>query len=247
MREMKLLKNNCIYLLIPFFLFGCKSFGGNAGEAKSDLTDSSIYVDSIFPILGEVFIDSLKIGIKGLNKLEVRQYEGQDSLYIQTLLFERDGKNWKEIQKFEFEISSLPIFDPEVSDFDHDGFSDFSYNSAVAARGANEIRKRFLFDAKRKRLVYIKNSDDYPNLQYNTELNCIDSWMVYGGSSTVFLKLEADTLAEFACVSLFGTEDGKTERTITLTDSNKKKTILLNDFLDDEDVYTRYDTYKIKK
>ncbi len=51
----------------------------------------------------------------------------------------------------------------QLEDFNNDGIKDMTYVSAVAARGANEVRRLFIYDKKRDELVYIKNSEDYPN------------------------------------------------------------------------------------
>jgi hypothetical protein len=55
-----------------------------------------------------------------------------------------------------------------LADFNNDGFKDVTYMSAEAARGANEIRRLFMYNREKDQLVYIKNSDQYPNLEYKT-------------------------------------------------------------------------------
>ena len=84
----------------------------------------------------------------------------------------------------------------------------------------------------------MKNSDHYPNLQYNELLNCVDAWLVYGGSSTVFLKIEKDSLREFAGVSL-----EENQREIYIIDKKGKRKTLKKEFVKDLEVYTRYQNY----
>ena len=85
----------------------------------------------------------------------------------------------------------------------------------------------------------IKNSSNYPNIRYNKELDCIDAWLIYGGCSTIFFKLDSDTLREFAGVELFDSI-----LTIYQIDSNGKK-IILEERKDDKlDTYTRFSNYK---
>jgi len=90
-----------------------------------------------------------------------------------------------------------------ISDFNNDGFNDMTFQSAVAARTDNEIKSLFIFDKAAFEFKLIKNSSHYPNLRYNKELDCIDAWLIYGGSSTLFLKIDSDTLREFAGIDLY--------------------------------------------
>jgi hypothetical protein len=87
-------------------------------------------------------------------------------------------------------------------------------------------------------LKIIKNSDDYPNLQYNEVLNCIDSWMVYGGTSTVFLKIDQDSLREFAGVELYDDY-----RETYLVDTKGKHNTLKKEKIKDLDIYTRFKNF----
>jgi len=34
------------------------------------------------------------------------------------------------------------------------------------------------------------NAEEYPNMLYNKELDCIDAFLIHGGTSTVFFKNE---------------------------------------------------------
>ncbi len=62
------------------------------------------------------------------------------------------------------------------------------------------MRSLFIYDKDTDQIVYIKNSGDYPNMRYNKKLDCIDAWLFTGSTTTVFLRLQGDTLHEFASV-----------------------------------------------
>ncbi len=150
--------------------------------------------------LEEIFIDSTTIGKKKLNKVEVFKYRTTDSNYVEIKFYVIHGKNWKPNQKIHFLKDGITGCDIKLSDFNNDGLNDMTIVSAVAARGANEIRRLFIYDKVMDRLIEIKNAENYPNMLYNRELNCIDAFLVYGGSSTVFLKINGDSLKKFASV-----------------------------------------------
>lgn len=150
----------------------------------------------------EYFVDSLHIGRPKQNKIELSRYLNEDTSYVVVKFFswQKDNK-WKLIQTFSFEKTGNSA-DPKLSDFNNDGYNDLTYNSLSAARGANDVRKLFVYNKKLNKLVCMRNSEDYPNMLYNKELNCIDAFLVYGGSSTVFLHISGDRLIEFARVDL---------------------------------------------
>jgi len=84
----------------------------------------------------------------------------------------------------------------------------------------------------------MKNSEHYPNIQYNSYLNCIDAWLVYGGCSTVFLRIRADRLQETATVEVF---DGLV--TVTKTDKYGKEKVIKEMKCDSLNM-TRFKSYK---
>ena len=114
-------------------------------------------------------------------------------------------------------------FDPNISDFNNDNFNDITFISGTAARGANEVRRLFIYENQEQKLISMVNSQDYPNMLYNKELDCIDAFLVYGGCSTVFLNIQGDSLKEFASVEL---NDGLT---VSTYDKNGKENIILTD------------------
>ncbi|WP_430816592.1 XAC2610-related protein [Carboxylicivirga sp. RSCT41] len=238
------MKKNITIILIGLLLFQCKN------KTKSEQTDIepafSIEVsDTIvsfeqeteeFSIL-EIITDSLRIAENGNYKISLKQIQATDGVFAEFDFFERNNSNWKHIQNFRMEKDAITDLSPEFLDYNNDGFNDLTFRNGVAARGSNELRSLFIFDKEKKELVYIKNSDSYPNIRYNAELNCIDAWLIYGGSTTLFLKIESDTLREFAGVSLFDT------REVFIIDKSGKREILSQELIKDSVVYRRYSNY----
>ena len=143
------------------------------------------------------------------------------------------------VQKSEFDIEKfgeLPI-DPEIKDFNGDGLNDITFVSGIAARGANEVRDLFVYNPRKDELVHIKNSSNYPNLQYNRLLKCLDAWIFTGSTTTVFLKLKGDKLVEFASVN-----DSGIERTINVIGRDGKERLLRREKRKD-DGFDRYINY----
>jgi hypothetical protein len=144
---------------------------------------------------------------------------------------------WVLSQELRTSVTTNGSCDPEYGDFNHDGYNDLTMVSATAARGANVVMKLFIFDDERVELVEMKNSQNYPNLRYNRELDCIDAFLVYGGSSTCFLRIRGDSLFEFASVDCF---DGLTVKEYGI---NGQERVLLSDTFFKE-VYVRFSNYK---
>lgn len=188
--------------------------------------------------LRKFFADSVNIGRKKYNKVELSLYRTSDSNYVVIKFYSRlNTKAWKLRQTFSFEKDGVTGLDTKLSDFNNDGLNDMTYISNVAARGANELRRLFIYNKHTDKLVYMKNSEDYPNMLYNKELNCIDAFLVYGGCSTVFLKINGDRLKEFASVELFG------GLTISTYEKNGKEKIIFRD-KKNKAGYIRYKNFK---
>jgi hypothetical protein len=200
----------------------------------------------IEPELVESFIDESKIGRPKKNKIEVYNYRSRNEKItndnqVVIKFYSFSDKEWKLKQTFEFEKDDLLGCDPQIKDFNNDGFKDITYISTVAARGANEVRKLFIYDKSKDELTYIKNSEDYPNILYNKDLNCIDSFMVHGSSSTVFVKIDGDMLKEFASVH------NGLERTVYIIDKNGKEKMIQRKKMNEEDMYVRYKSFNPPK
>jgi hypothetical protein len=187
--------------------------------------------------LDEIFIDSLLIGRKRLNKIEVFKYRTADSNYVDIKFYKRATNNWKLNQTIHFLKDEITGCDTKLSDFNNDGLNDMTIVSAVAARGANEVRRLCIYDKETDKLIEMRNSESYPNMLYNKTLNCIDAFLVYGGSSTVFLKIDGDSLKEFASVQA---EDGITVREF---DKKGNEKIIFQDTTN-KSSYIRFKTYK---
>lgn len=198
----------------------------------------------------EIFIDSLAIGMKGNSKVLIEKFKrsADDEVFVLIKFFSLNrgfktglkGTKWYLTNKFYFEKDDLTSLDAVVNDFNNDGFLDFTYHSANAARGGNEVRKLFIYEAEEKEFIYIKNSEDYPNMYYNQQLNCINSLILTGSTATAFLHLKKDSLLEFARVDVSDSirvkelgKDGKMHRILTKKyDENS------------EDFYIPYINYK---
>ncbi|MGQ0540793.1 MAG: XAC2610-related protein [Blastocatellia bacterium] len=147
-------------------------------------------------------------------------------------------------QTLEIESHALAGADPKIEDFNNDGLKDITFRSNTAARGSNDVRTLLIYDKTNDVLVHVKNSEDYPNLAYNKALKCIDSWMVHGASTTVFLRLEGDLLKEFASVGTGANRDGNCcALTVRITEKAGKETVIRRKRITEDDIYTRFRTF----
>lgn len=191
----------------------------------------------------ETFVDSLNIGEKGRCKVELIKHSVYDDIfviikfYIKGRYTTKDPEVWMNTNTYSYETNALIGFEPNISDFNNDNFNDITFISGTAARGANEVRRLLVYDSQNRELISLVNSQDYPNMLYNKELDCIDAFLVYGGCSTVFLKIDGDSLKKFASVELF---DGLT---VSTYDKNGKEKIILTDKTN-EASYIRYKNFK---
>ena len=224
------------YLLvacIAFLMLSCRS--GTAEVMTSPTVSTELRRGELL----ETFSDDAGIGVPGRNKIELRSYSAsQGSSFVEIKFYSRTEDNaWGLKQSFEFEKNSLIYCDPHLKDFNNDGLKDLTYISNVAARGANEVRRLFIYDKERDELLLIKNSDDYPNLEYNEKLDCVDAWLFHGATTTVFLKIEGDMLRKFASV------DTGAERIVTVLDKDGKERILSRRKMNEDEIYMRYSSF----
>lgn len=188
--------------------------------------------------LEEYYVDSLHIGRKSFNKVEMLKYRSLDSSYVIIKFYSKIRANeWILKQEFVSQKDGIVSCDPTYSDFNNDDHNDMTYISMVAARGANEIRRLFIYNKSKDQLVFLKNSEDFPNMLYNKKLNCIDAFLVHGGCSTVFLKIQGDSLKKFACVDLGA------NLIVHEFDKNGKQVVIRQDTATDME-YVRYENYK---
>jgi hypothetical protein len=201
----------------------------NADTSKTEIIDT--------------FVDSLNIGEKGKCKVELIKHRVYDDIYVIVKFYIKgrntikDPETWMVQNNFAYETTALMGFEANISDFNNDGSNDLTFISGTAARGANEVRRLFIFDQQKQDLISMVNSQDYPNMLYNKELNCIDAFLVYGGCSTVFLSIEGDSLKEFASVEL---NDGLT---VSTYDKSGKEKIIMTDKTNKAG-YVRYKNFK---
>lgn len=224
--------------LLPSLIFAFL-FNGCSDKQKplKTVSKQTSEIQKDIPILEEEYIDSLKIGIKGENKIELKKFRSIDSVYVEIKFFEKKNSKWLLKQNFHFSKDGVLSCDVKYEDFNSDNLNDFTFKSSIAARGANIIRKLFIFDKKTRNLKFIKNSEEFPNLRYNEDLDCIDAFRVYGGTQTAFAKIEGDSLREFANVELF-------EKRIIIKVIDKKgiEKILRNEKFD-KGSYIRFKNY----
>ena len=222
-------------LIILFFTFGCKEKNAEKQTELKRKIETNNKIETLVP--EEEFIDSLKIGLKGQFKLDIKKYRSLDSVFVKIIFFEKINGKWNINQNLTFLKDGVTDCDVEIKDFNNDGLNDMTFQSSVAARGGNVIRKLFIFDKLKRELKYIKNSENFPNIRYNKELNCLDAFRIYGGTQTAFMRIRKDTLWEFASVELF---DNRI--TIIETNENGKETIIKDDKFE-KDNYMRFKNY----
>lgn len=208
-----------------------------SNHVDTSSTSTSVTISKDFVQLEEFFVDSLNIGRKNLNKVEVFQFRTMDSTYVEIKFHTKQTNKWVLGQTFHFLKDGITTSSTKVSDFNNDGLCDMTVQSSIALNGANEIRRLFIYDKSTDKLIEMKNSENYPNMLYNEDLNCIDAFLVYGGSSTVFLQISGDSLREFASVEAM---DGVTVREIG---QNGKEKIIFQDTTNKAG-YLRFKTYK---
>lgn len=236
------------YIFIGILVLGFASCQNQQHKVSDEIAENDIKPISVPGIEeinyesnepAEFFSDESKIGSPRKNKIEISEFRKFAGNFA-TIKFYSSGKNkdWKLKQTFEFEKNTFLGCDPQLEDFNNDGLKDLTCISMAAARGANEVRRLFIYDKNRDELIYIKNSEDYPNLQYNKELNCLDALHFYGGVSTTFLKIDGDRLKQFASVEHFGDE-----RTVSAIDENGEERILRKDKISRDDFYERYKNF----
>lgn len=213
------------------------SIGGCQNRSTLKVVEKEVPDNSKVVVLEEHYIDSSNIGMPGKYKMDFKKFRTEDSIYADINLYEKEGRQWNHKQKLHFLKDGVLSCDIEFKDFNNDGLKDFTFQSSIAARGANIIRKLLLFDKEKGNLKYITNSEDFPNLKYNENLDCIDGFRVTGGTQSVFAKIEGDSLREFADVDLFDDMI-----TITVTGKNGKPQILKREKFENGN-YIRFKNY----
>lgn len=223
-------------LIILIFILSC-----TASPTDNEIKDVSIAdTTNTNTEIIETFVDSLNIGEKGKNKVELIKHRVFDDTYVIVKFYRKATvpNRWYNANTYIVQCNAMQGLLPNITDFNNDNFNDITFISAQAARGANEVRRLFVYDDYERALISIVNSEDYPNMLYNKELNCIDAFLFHGGTSTVFARLKGDSLKEFASVH------NDSHRTVYEVDKFGKDKLLRRDKINPEDVYIRYINYK---
>ena len=229
-------------LIIPLLIVSCLNKGSQNIYQSNTRTVAKQQTEQVFKKETELldyFADSTNIGKPEKNKIELSHFRNPDSGYVVIRFYAKSNENkWLLKQEFNFLKDEISGCFTELSDFNNDGYKDLTYKSAIAARGANDVRNLFIYDKIKDQLIYIKNSENYPNMLYNKELDCIDAFLVHGGCTTVFLKIELDSLKEFASVDLGD------KINIQLVDKNGDRTYLVKDKKNNFEPYTRFKNFR---
>lgn len=223
-------------LIILIFILSC-----TASPTDNEIKDVSIAdTTNTNTEIIETFVDSLNIGEKGKNKVELIKHRVFDDTYVIVKFYRKATvpNRWFNANTYILQCNAMQGLLPNITDFNNDNFNDITFISAQAARGANEVRRLFVYDDYERALISIVNSEDYPNMLYNKELNCIDAFLFHGGTSTVFARIKGDSLKEFASVHI------DSHRTVYEVDKFGKDKLLRRDKINPEDVYIRYINYK---
>ena len=203
---------------------------GNISDDNADASNSSTEIL-------ETFTDSLHIGEKGSSKIELIKHRVFEDNFIIIKFYTKGPDSWYLQNTYSYETNALGEFQPEFSDYNNDNFNDITFVSGTAARGANEVRRLLIFDDYNKELISIVNSQDFPNMQYNSQLNCIDAFLIHGMSTTVFAKIKGDSLKTFASV-----QNSEDYHTVNLVDDNGNEKELYK--AKSKGVYMRHKNYK---
>jgi hypothetical protein len=204
----------------------------------------NIKADSLNTYVIETFIDSISIGEKGKCKIElIRNVVNNDykkiiiKFYVKSKKPLKENKTWIIKNNYTYETNSFEELNPNISDFNNDKFNDINFISAQAVRDSNQVRRLFIYDPKKQELIAIVNSEDYPNMLYNKELDCIDAFFIHGTTTTEFAKISGDSLKTFASV-----DNCIDFQTISLIDKNGIKRELYK--VKTKKVYVRHKNFK---
>jgi hypothetical protein len=189
-------------------------------------------VDTLF-----VFADSTNIGKPGFNKICLTRVLISDTLpKIIVQLFSKRNTHWE--LKNTLEDEPWSSVEPELKDFNNDGCKDFIYSKGTGGRGGNVIMSLFIYDKGGDSLIYVVNSNEYPNLYYNKETNSVNSYILTGGNQTVFMRIKKNKLQPFAGIF----QDDKV--TVSEYDSSGNSKVLFVDSTNKYDFFAHFSNYK---
>lgn len=228
-------------LFVFILLLSCTN-KQNTEVRKNNTKTSDITPKSDTEII-ERFVDSTRIGEKGSSKIEIIKHRVFDDIYVIVKFYNKWNTKWELKNTYLYECNVLfSDLDPNISDFNNDQFNDITFISATAARLSNEVRRLFIYDKEKQELISIVNSEEFPNMSYNKELDCIDAFLVHGGSTTLFANIKKDSLKEFA-----GVDNSNYRMVFTIDDKGEITYIKKDTIINLEEVYIRYKNYKTLK
>jgi hypothetical protein len=223
-----------IILFSAFFLVNCNRITKQDVE-KSETIEPKVLteknntpkIENNNPLIDtlEIFKDSLSFGNKKKSKIIITKIGNEDRTFVNIYLFKKHENRWNISDSLTLDNINFPELNSEIKDFNNDGFNDIIFTSGTAARGANNVQTLILYDSNDK-LKWIRNSEYYPNLMYNSKLKCVDALIFTGGLTTVFLKIEKDSLKEFANV------DQRDGRIVVETIDEKGKRVEIKNTID---------------
>ncbi len=217
----------------------------NIPEPSSNMVNESLPEQSPSREVLEKYSNETRVGRRHQNKVEIDivnngEWRGYHPTNLAIIRFysRTPARKWKLTQTLQIEDDAVAEAYPKFKDFNNDGLNDITFISGSPARGANEVRTLLIYDKSADRLVHIRNSAQYPNIRFNRTLNCIDAFLVYGGTQTVFLKLHGDMLKKFASVENFDDR-----RTVTVIDGNGKEKIIKEQAIVGDQLYDRFENF----
>lgn len=199
------MKKTVFMLGLLFLIYAC-----NHGKKQNDNFNSTSDSTIQFPLLidvsdSQLFIDSLNLGKKGANKVVVKINNLKDAANLLNVnFFKKEDFQWIESSCYSDSISDVDFCDVLVFDVNGDSYKDVLIKSLLPARVSNDVRKLFLYNPKINDFIFITNSEKYPNLNWNSRLKTIEASFFSGGFTQVFLKLQQDTLYDYAYIDVFG-------------------------------------------
>ncbi|RYD90884.1 MAG: hypothetical protein EOP50_15215, partial [Sphingobacteriales bacterium] len=143
-----------VFLILPFLIFSCHTKEKRKGQEVALAGDK----EDVVPIEQpndtlEFFVDSTTIGRAGSSKVELTCFRDGDTMIRTSVRFyEKEKTTWRLHSSFKDE-NWMGSIEPEVTDFNNDGFKDLVYSKGTGARGGNVINNLLLFDKKGDSLV----------------------------------------------------------------------------------------------
>jgi hypothetical protein len=168
-----------LYILILLLIFSCNSKHTDKrgkSDSTNDTTNKNENVDELtnsnVEIL-EIFVDSINIGEKGLNKIKLLKHRVFNDYYVIVKFYTKESleNTWYIKNTYLYECDVSENLNPNIDDFNNDNYNDITFISTQAARMSNEVRRLFVYNDYKRELTSIVNSEDYPNMLYNKELN----------------------------------------------------------------------------